>query len=97
MTQLPTRTRYSIKTGLLHSLAIDWTGRGPASRSWRWRGFNDCRNHLIGQVLGFVLMLALIISMAALTVTGNASLGVTVAGLIVSCNLGANFIAARLP
>lgn len=97
MTEIPTETRYSVKTGVLHSFAIDLTGHGPASRCWRWRGFTDRRDHLIGQVLGFILMLALIVSMAALTISGNGSLGVIVAGLIVSCNLGANIIAARLP
>ena len=97
MTEITTETRYSLKTGLLHSLALDCTGRGPASRSWRWRGFNDRRHHIFGQMIGCVLMLALIVSMTTLAINGYGGLGATLAAAIIGCTVCANIIAARLP
>ena len=92
-----TRTPYCFLTGLLNTMALDWTGGGPTYRFWRIGTSRQLRQHGVGQLIGFLIMLCLIVATTALCIADHATLGLVAALLLLACTFAANVIAAYLP
>lgn len=91
------RTPYCFLTGLITTLAMDWTGRGLSAKRWRVGSERDFRLHGIGMLLGFCIMLALMLAAFAFGMTNHTVLGVISCVLMGACISAANVIALRLP
>lgn len=90
------QTPYCFLTGLLNTIAIDWSGHGPTCRKWRVDGASLHR-HGLGQLVGFLIALGFIIGATVLGMTGHTILGVATSLTLLVCMTAANVIAARLP
>lgn len=91
------RTPYCFLTGLITTLAMDWTGRGATTKRWRVGSERDFRCHGIGMLIGFCIMLALLLSAFAFGMTDHTALGMISCMLMLVCIIAANVIALRLP
>jgi hypothetical protein len=91
------RTPFCFLTGLLNTMAIDWTGQGPTYRLWRIGTSRQLHQHGIGQIIGFLIMLSLIVAATVLCIMGHDIFGLVAAFLLLTCTFCANLIAARLP
>lgn len=89
-------TPYCFLTGLITTLAMDWTGRGVSTSRWRVGSMRDFNLHGVGMLIGFLIMLALLVTSFALGMTDHAVLGVFTSLLMFACMVAANVIALRL-
>jgi hypothetical protein len=92
-----TRTPYGFLTGLLSTMAVDWSGAGPTFRRWRAATTRGYFWHGIGQFMGFLLIIGLMSMAVLLSITDHDGYGMCTALTLLCCVIGANVIAARLP